>query len=104
MLLVGIQGRKKYFTIPEEFIDYNPILPDDLEKEAQPIVYSSDDESMIVGDIEKNAKEKEDTKVQNKATRSTKLLQMQRTRRKTRWGGHQRQLLQMEDFLAFYNF
>jgi len=39
---------KKYFTIPEEFIDCYPILrlPDDLEKEAHPIVYSSDDESI----------------------------------------------------------
>ena len=53
---------KKCFTIPEseECIDSYPILrlPDDLEKEAKPIVYYSDNESMAVGDIEKNAKRK----------------------------------------------
>ena len=65
---------KKYFTIPEEFIDYYPILPDDLENEAQPIVYSSNDKSMTVGDIEKNAKRKRRHKGAKQGDKKHKII------------------------------
>ena len=49
---------KKYFTIPTEYIDYYPILPDDPENNAQPVEYDSEDEEITVAQIEQNAKKK----------------------------------------------
>ena len=52
---------KKYFTIPTEYIDYYPILPDDPENNAQPVEYDSEDEEITVAQIEQNTKKKEKT-------------------------------------------
>ena len=51
---------KKYFTIPTEYIDYYPILPDDPENNAQPVEYGSEDEEITVAQIEQNAKIKKE--------------------------------------------
>ena len=44
------------------------------KKEAHPIVYSSDDESMTVGDIEKNAKRKRTHKGEKQGDKQHKII------------------------------